>query len=98
MDCVVCAAVVCDVTDERQVRNLANTVLSKYEQVDVLVNNAGVMTRGAFSQVPASVSVGTLARTAHHGTFGMHKVLHTLMCGPRWAHARACTRALHGVL
>ncbi len=54
--CVLSVAVVCDVTDERQVRNLANTVLSKYEQVDVLVNNAGVMARGAFSDVPASVS------------------------------------------
>lgn len=44
--------VVCDVTDERQVKDLANTVLAKYENVDVLINNAGIMTRGPFMDVP----------------------------------------------
>jgi NAD(P)-dependent dehydrogenase (short-subunit alcohol dehydrogenase family) len=32
--------VVCDVTDERQVKDLANTVLSKFEHVDVVINCA----------------------------------------------------------
>ncbi len=32
-------------------------MLSKYEDVDVVVNNAGVMTRGSFADTPALVSL-----------------------------------------
>jgi len=46
--------VVCDVTSEEQVRAMVSTVLAKYENIDVVVNNAGVMTRGPFLDVPVS--------------------------------------------
>ncbi|KAG2491026.1 hypothetical protein HYH03_010474 [Edaphochlamys debaryana] len=45
-------AVPTDVTQERQVRNLVNVVLAKYETVDVLVNAAGVFARGLFEETP----------------------------------------------
>lgn len=53
-------AVVCDVTDEQQVKNLASTVLAKYENIDVVVNNAGVMTRGLLENVPVTVRIHVL--------------------------------------
>eukprot|EP00798_Chlamydomonas_sp_ICE-L_P011715 gene11715-34442_t len=46
-------AIPCDVTNEREVRDMVNRVLAKFEKVDVVVNNAGVMTRGAFADTPA---------------------------------------------
>ncbi|GAX82432.1 hypothetical protein CEUSTIGMA_g9860.t1 [Chlamydomonas eustigma] len=45
-------AVKCDVTNEREVKDLATAVLSKYENVDVVINNAGIMTRGRFEDTP----------------------------------------------
>ena len=44
-----------DVTQERQVQDLANTVIARFERVDVLINNAGVFARGSFADTPASV-------------------------------------------
>ncbi|GIL79044.1 hypothetical protein Vretifemale_8448 [Volvox reticuliferus] len=45
-------AVPTDVTQERQVQALVNTVLAKFESVDVVVNCAGVFARGAFQDTP----------------------------------------------
>ncbi|GLC60047.1 hypothetical protein PLESTB_001567500 [Pleodorina starrii] len=45
-------AVPTDVTQERQVQALVNTVLAKFESVDVVVNCAGVFARGAFEDTP----------------------------------------------
>ena len=42
-------AIPCDVTDEQQVRAMVQQVLDRYEQIDVLVNNAGVF----FSRKPS---------------------------------------------
>mmetsp|Transcript_17116 Transcript_17116/g.36961 ORF Transcript_17116/g.36961 Transcript_17116/m.36961 type:complete len:355 (+) Transcript_17116:160-1224(+) len=47
-------AVQCDVTNEREVRDLANLVVAKFEDVDVVVNNAGVMAWGSFADTPAA--------------------------------------------
>ncbi|KAG2434534.1 hypothetical protein HYH02_012201 [Chlamydomonas schloesseri] len=47
-------AVPCDVTNERQVQALVNTVLAKFEGVDVVVNAAGVFARGSFMDTPAA--------------------------------------------
>lgn len=47
-------AVPMDVTQERQVQDLANAVVARFERVDVLVNNAGVFARGRFADTPAS--------------------------------------------
>ena len=34
-------AVPCDVTDQQQVETMVRTVLDRYGQIDVLINNAG---------------------------------------------------------
>ena len=39
-------AVPCDVTDESQVRNLVDKVISRFGQLDILINNAGIMQVG----------------------------------------------------
>jgi NAD(P)-dependent dehydrogenase (short-subunit alcohol dehydrogenase family) len=39
-------AVACDVTDESQVRNLVDNVISRFGQLDILINNAGIMQVG----------------------------------------------------
>jgi len=41
----VCCASVCDVSDEGSVAQLVSQVLKEFGRIDVLVNNAGVMTR-----------------------------------------------------
>jgi short-subunit dehydrogenase involved in D-alanine esterification of teichoic acids len=60
--------VVCDVTDERQVRDLANTVRAKYENVDIIINSAGLMTHGSFLDVPAAVGGMGTTTTTFRGT------------------------------
>lgn len=45
-------AVQCDVTSDRDVRNLAYTVAAKYDSIDVVVNCAGVVSRGKFVDTP----------------------------------------------
>eukprot|EP00955_Chlamydomonas_euryale_P014678 157692-Chlamydomonas_euryale.AAC.2 len=45
-------AVQCDVTSERDVRNLANTVYAKFESVDVVVSSAGIISRGRLLDTP----------------------------------------------
>ena len=39
-------AVKCDVTDESQVRHLVESVVSRFGQLDILINNAGIMQIG----------------------------------------------------
>jgi NAD(P)-dependent dehydrogenase (short-subunit alcohol dehydrogenase family) len=36
-------AIVCDVRDHRQVKNLIDTVIAEFGQIDILINNAGVL-------------------------------------------------------
>lgn len=41
-----CIAIKCDVTDEENVKNAINFVLTTYGHIDILLNNAGVAVRG----------------------------------------------------
>lgn len=40
-----------DVTDEKSIRTVVNTVQKKYGHIDILVNNAGFSTRGALEEI-----------------------------------------------
>lgn len=61
-------AVPCDVTDERQVKNLVTTAMARYQDVDCVISNAGVMARGPFLQVPAA-EANRLMQTNYLGAY-----------------------------
>lgn len=45
-----CEYYLCDVTDYNQVQNTIDSILSKYEKIDVLINNAGVWLAGDLTE------------------------------------------------
>jgi dehydrogenase/reductase SDR family member 7B len=47
-----CMAVPCDVTDQRQVEAMAQSVVASWGRIDILVNNAGIGAHGPFLSVP----------------------------------------------
>jgi NAD(P)-dependent dehydrogenase (short-subunit alcohol dehydrogenase family) len=47
-------AIHCDVALDDDVERLASTVLSRFGRVDILMNNAGVVLRGALEKIPLS--------------------------------------------
>ncbi|KAF5834889.1 hypothetical protein DUNSADRAFT_8193 [Dunaliella salina] len=61
-------AVACDVTKEEQVKSMASRAMAKYENIDVVVNCAGIMCRGLFSDVPASEAERVM-RTNYLGAY-----------------------------
>ncbi len=61
-------AIPCDVTDEAQVRAMARSVMARFESVDVLVNNAGIMAKGSFTEVPA-IEADRLLRVNYLGSY-----------------------------
>jgi len=61
-------AVRADVAHEEQVRAMIDQVLQRFGRIDVLVNNAGIMTRGAFADVRQKDYESMWAINVH-GTF-----------------------------
>ena len=66
-------ALVCDVTDEDQVRHIVDKTLDEYEKIDILVNNAGMggmrpvwgTSKSNFERVLAVNLIGTFLCTKH---------------------------------
>lgn len=66
-------AVVCDVSDESQVKKLVQKTYDAFDKVDILVNNAGVsnirpvwgLHKSAFEQILAVNLIGTFLPTKH---------------------------------
>lgn len=49
-----CNAVKCDITDEKEVQDIAETLLKSYNNFDVIINNAGVSQIKLFSDITAN--------------------------------------------
>jgi NAD(P)-dependent dehydrogenase (short-subunit alcohol dehydrogenase family) len=66
-------AIVCDVADEGQVKNMVKRTLDVFDRVDILVNNAGIgsmrpvwgMTKSNFESVLSVNLIGTFLCTKH---------------------------------
>src|SRR5438093_284113 len=54
-------AVKADVADEHEVGALIDTAMKRFDRLDVLVNNAGIMDRGLFAQTPVASYARMLA-------------------------------------
>ena len=54
-------AVKADVADEHEVGALIDTAVKRFDRLDVLVNNAGIMDRGPFAQTPVASYARMLA-------------------------------------
>jgi len=54
-------AVKADVADEHEVGALIDTAVKRFDRLDVLVNNAGIMDRGLFAQTPVASYARMLA-------------------------------------
>lgn len=65
--------IVCDISDENQVKNLVDATLNKFKRVDVLINNAGIgsmrpvyaTSRESFEKVLKVNLTGTFLCTKH---------------------------------
>lgn len=59
-----CDYVVCDVTNYKQIENAIDTILKKYINIDILINNAGVwlegdLTENTFEKISNCIDVNT---------------------------------------
>lgn len=59
-----CDYVVCDVTNYKQIENAIDTILKKYVNIDILINNAGVwlegdLTENTFEKISNCIDVNT---------------------------------------
>lgn len=59
-----CEYVVCDVTNYKQIENAIDTILKKYINIDILINNAGVwlegdLTENTFEKISNCIDVNT---------------------------------------
>lgn len=59
-----CDYVVCDVTNYKQIENAIDTILKKYINIDILINNAGVwlegdLTENTFEKISKCIDVNT---------------------------------------
>lgn len=50
-----CCAIKADVSKEIEVEAMVNEVLDKYKKIDVLVNNAGILTQSLLAEMPLSM-------------------------------------------
>ncbi len=71
-------AMALDVTDEGSIRDAAGAIERSFGRLDVLVNNAGMITRGADGAVE-STSMGTLRETFDVNFFGMVAVTKAML-------------------
>lgn len=76
-----CAGYVMDVTDPADVRDVRDRIHAEHGKVDVLVNNAGIVSGGQFLEVPLEKHLATYDVNTHGPVIVTHMFLQDLLDG-----------------